>query len=244
MPVLPGSVVTTSDAAALAKEAAARLAAALREALSQRGEASLALSGGNTPRPAYEALTKEPGIDWSRVTVLWIDERAVPPTHARSNYRLGLESLLQGPIPAANVQRMLGEAKDLEQAAAAYEATLKAKLPLTNAVPVIDVAVLGMGDDGHTASLFPGESGVLERSRLVIAVPAAKDKDREARLTVTVPVLQAIRSAFLLVSGKAKKGPLDRVASDTGTLQETPSRVYRDVRGALTWIVDEAALKG
>jgi 6-phosphogluconolactonase len=242
--MLPGSVVTTKDAAALAKEAATRLGAALRDAIAQRGEASLALSGGNTPRPAYEALVKEPGIDWARVTVLFIDERAVPPTHARSNYRLGLESLLKGPIPPANVQRMLGEAKELEQAAAAYEATLRAKLPLTNGVPVIDVAVLGMGDDGHTASLFPGESGILERSKLVIAVPAAKDKDREARLSVTVPVIQAIRSAFLLVSGKAKKAPLDRVASETGTLEETPSRLYREVKGALTWIVDEAAVTG
>jgi 6-phosphogluconolactonase len=243
---LPGSVITRKDGAAVATEAARLLAEALKSAIAARGKASLALSGGNTPRPAYEQLAAQAGVDWSKVSVFWIDERAVPPDHSRSNYRLAKESLLsRAPIPAENVHRMTGEAKDLARAARDYEAVLREVLgAAAGSVPVLDVAVVGIGDDGHTASLFPGGTAVHERTRLVLDVPAAPDKDREARLTVTAPVIEQIRTVFSLVVAKTKKGPLERIAAPTGSLDETPSRLYRSVHGALTWVVDEAALHG
>ena len=242
LPKLPGQVITMRDAAGVARHAATRLAKCLRDAIAKRGQASLALSGGNTPRPAYEQLAAEPGIDWSKVSVYWIDERAVPPDHARSNYRLAHESLLsRAPIPEGQVHRMVGEAPDLEQAAKDYE-TVLADLPKVKGVPVIDVAVLGVGDDGHTASLFPGEKTVLERHRQVLAIPASPAHDREARLTLTTPVIEQIRTVLVLATGAAKRGPLEHIASDKGSLVETPSRLLCGVDGSLLWIIDEAAL--
>jgi len=239
---LPGNVVTVNDGAAVAEEAAKRLTEALVRAIAARGTASLALSGGNTPRPAYERLAVASGIDWDKVHILWIDERAVPPTHERSNYKLAKEALLdRAPIPAANVHRMLGEGLSLESAAKSYAALLQALLPCEEGVPVIDVAVVGMGDDGHTASLFPGETSVENRDALALAIAAAPTLQREARLTVTTPVIERIRDTFALVSGKSKKGPLEKVAAADGELRTTPSRLYRGVKGNVTWLLDEAA---
>jgi 6-phosphogluconolactonase len=239
---LPGLVITTPDAADVAEEAAKRLGDAIRESIAQRARATLALSGGNTPRPAYEKLAKQPGIDWAKVHVFWIDERAVPPTHERSNYRLVKESLLERvSIPEANVHRMRGESADLATAADEYSSLLVANLASANGVPVFDVAVLGIGDDGHTASLFPGGTCVDVRDRFVVSVAAAPELEREARISVTTPVLQQIRVPLVLVAGKAKKGPLQRVAAATGALHETPSRLYREAKGALVWVMDAAA---
>jgi len=243
-PPLPGQHLTFKDTAAVAEAAATRVAAALRDAILKRGAASLALSGGNTPRPAYERLASEPGVAWGAVSVYWIDERAVPPDHARSNYRLALESLLfRAPIPAASVHRMTGEATDLDHAARDYEALLRSRLspPVEGGVPSFDVAVLGIGDDGHTASLFPGEGSVDVRDRLVLAIPAAPEHDREARLTVTTPVIESIGTVLVLAVGAAKRGPLERVAAEAGSARDTPSRLFRGARGALTWLTDEAA---
>jgi 6-phosphogluconolactonase len=244
--VVPGQLITEVDPKQLAEEAASRLGQALREAIAQRGSASIALSGGNTPRPAYERLARQAGIDWSRVSVFFIDERAVPPTHERSNYRLAKESLLDNaPIPAANVHRMRGEAADLDQAAREYEALLKAHLKPSavdpSEMPSFDVAVMGIGDDGHTASLFPGDPSVDVRDRLTLAIAAAPDTGREARLTVTAPIIENIRTVVVLAAGKAKHGPLERIWSVSGTTQETPSRILRDVKGSITWIIDKGA---
>jgi 6-phosphogluconolactonase len=236
--VVPGQLVAVPDLEALANEAAARLARSLREVLARKGSASLALSGGETPRPAYEKLARERGLDWTRIDVYWIDERAVPPADDRSNYRWGKAKLLDRvAIPADHVHRMPGEATDLDAAAREYEALLRSKLPTGG----FDVAVLGIGDDGHTASLFPGESGVQETMRWVISVPAAPAKKREARLTVTAPVLEASGAAFVLAAGAGKYEPLQRAWSTAGSLSETPARVMRGVRGGLTWIIDKAA---
>jgi 6-phosphogluconolactonase len=241
--VVPGKLFTALDASDVAQEAATRLGQALRDAIAKRGSASIALSGGNTPRPAYEGLAKEQGVDWTKVSVFWIDERAVPPTHARSNYRLAYESLLtRAPIPEGNVHRMIGEAASLDQAARDYEEILKTHLTLSaSGAPIFDVAVLGIGDDGHTASLFPGDATVDVRDRLVLSVAASPQHEREARLTVTVPVLENIRTALVLAVGVAKRVPLERIWSVAGTTEETPSRVLRDMKGSLVWMIDKAA---
>jgi 6-phosphogluconolactonase len=240
--VVPGQLVAVADLEALAREASARLASALRDAIEQRGVASLALSGGETPRPAYELLAKESGIDWTKVEVFWIDDRAVPPDDDRSNFMWSKRTLLDHvPIPPDKVHRMRGEAADLDLAAREYEGILRSHLASAPGSRSFDVAVLGIGDDGHTASLFPGEPGLLETERWVIAVPSAPSKQREARLTVTIPVIEAIGSAFLLVAGRGKHDALQRAWTPSGSISETPARLLRGVRGSLTWIIDKAA---
>jgi 6-phosphogluconolactonase len=236
--VVPGQLVAVPDLETLAIEAASRMGRALRDAQSRKGSASLALSGGETPRPAYEKLANEKGIDWSRVEVFWIDERAVPPTDDRSNFKWGKSKLLDHvSVPSGHVHRMAGDAPDLEAAARDYETLLRSRLSSGG----FDVAVLGVGDDGHTASLFPGETGVHELTRWVIAVPAAPEKKREARLTVTTPVIEASAAVFVLAAGKGKHDPLQRAWSTAGSVDETPARVLRGVRGSLTWIIDKTA---
>ncbi len=238
--VVPGQLVATFDAEHVAREAAARMAKTLREAIAQRGSASMALSGGNTPRDAYERLASEPGVDWSQVHVFWVDERAVGPTDDRSNYRWAKATLLdQAPIPAANVHRMRGDASDLDAAAREYEALVRAKVRPAGELPSFDLVVLGIGEDGHTASMFPGEATVEISDRLVVAVRAAPG--REARLTLTTPVLENARVVFVLAVGKNKSPALERVWSTSGSLRETPARILRGVRGGLTWVIDKAA---
>jgi 6-phosphogluconolactonase len=234
--VVPGQLVAVPDLGALAGEASARFARVLRDTITRRGRASFALSGGETPMPAYEKLAGEPGIDWSKVDVFWIDERAVPPDDDRSNFKGAKRSLLDR-VSGPHVHRMPGEAKDLEQAAKDYDALLRSALPRGG----FDLAVMGVGDDGHTASLFPGESGVDETARWVIAVPAAPAKKREARLTVTTPVIEATSAVFVLAVGAKKQGPLERAWSASGSVAETPARLLRGVRGSLTWVIDRAA---
>jgi 6-phosphogluconolactonase len=236
----PGERVVLPDASAVASQAAARIAAAL-QAATAGGPATLALSGGNTPRDAYSRLAHEAGVDWSRVRVLWVDERAVPPSDDRSNYRWAKATLLgAAPIPEANVHRMEAEREDLDAAAREYEQTVRACAGAgAGAVPVLDVVVLGVGDDGHTASLFPGETTVDIRDRVTVAVPAAAR--REARMTLTTPVLESARRVYVLAVGASKRDALRRAWSREGDLSATPSRLLRGCRGSLTWLIDAAA---
>jgi 6-phosphogluconolactonase len=244
--MIPGTLFTANDAHEVAEEAARRLGTLLRDGIKTRGGVSLALSGGNTPRPAYEGLAKEEGIDWAKVSVFWIDERTVPPTNSRSNYLLAKESLLDRvPIPPGKVFRMMGEEPDLEQAARDYELVLKTHLAskaTPNAeFPSFDVAVMGIGDDGHTASLFPGDTTMDVRDRMVLPVAAAPEKGREARLTVSTPVIEQIGTVLVLAVGEAKKAPLERIWSVAGDTNDTPSRILRRCKGKLVWILDKAA---
>lgn len=245
--VIPGGLVTTQDEAGIAVEAAKRIGTLLRDTIKRRGAVTFALSGGNTPRPTYERLAAEPGVDWNKVSIFWIDDRAVPPTHERSNYRMAKEALLdRAKVPAANVHRMMGEAADLDQAARDYEAVLRKYVqpgsgPDATGVPSFDVAVMGIGDDGHTASLFPGEKAVQVRDRLVLAVSAAPSKGREARLTVSAPVIEQIGTIFVLVAGESKRTALERIWSVSGSTEETPSRILRDTNANIVWVLDKAA---
>jgi 6-phosphogluconolactonase len=234
-------VLLEDDAGAVARVAADLLAGLLRKALARRGEAALALSGGNTPREAYALLARASGIDWSKVSVYWVDERAVPPDHERSNYRAAKATLLDAAgIPPARVHRMCAEQSDLARAAADYGALLGRELARgATGSPVIDVMVIGMGDDGHTASLFPGEPTVLVADRAVVAVPASAG--REARMTLTAPVIQAASNVIALVVGAGKHAPLLRAWAAEGDVRQTPVRVVRSCQGTVTWITDRAA---
>lgn len=239
-----GSLVTLPDARQVTRSAAERLATALRDRLGRPGAASLALSGGNTPRDAYAELARAPGIDWSRVEVFWVDERAVAPSDDRSNYRWAKSTLIDGAtIPAASVHRMPADDVDLHAAARAYEATLRSRLGAgPSGFPALDVVVMGIGDDGHTASLFPGDPTVDVQDRWVAAVAAGGA--REARLTLTRPVLQRAVHTFVLVEGKGKRAALQRAWAPTGDLHATPSRLLLESLGDVTWICDDAAVPG
>jgi 6-phosphogluconolactonase len=175
------------------------------------------------------------------VDVFWVDERAVPPDHDRSNYRLAKLTLLDAAgVPAERVHRMPGEQPDLARAAADYGALVARQVPRTaSGAPAFDAMVLGMGDDGHTASLFPGEATVALTDRFVTDVPA--DGSREARLTLTTPVIQAATAAFIILEGASKRAPLQRAWARTGDTRETPIRIVRASTGAVAWIADRAA---
>lgn len=236
--LIPGELVTKADGAAVAKDASARMAGALRSALQDHGRACVALSGGNTPRDAYAALAKEPGLDWTKIDVFWVDERAVAPTDERSNYRWAKATLLDAArVPPERVHRMPSDATDLEAAAKAYGNAIADCVG--GGAPAFNLVVLGVGDDGHTASLFPGDPTVDVTDRLVAAVPAKPG--REARLTLTRPVIRHARRVLVLVVGAGKRPALARAWAPDGDVHQTPSRIIRECLGAVTWIVDEAA---
>ncbi len=238
--VVPGLLMATPDVAQAAREACNRITKTILDAIRDRGSAAIALSGGGSPLDTYRLLAQET-IDWNKVHVYWVDERAVPPTHERSNYCQAKGTLLDpAGIPALNIHRMRGEASDLETAAQDYEAelrdTVKSKL---GGLPSLDLLVMGIGDDGHTASLFPGARTSHITDRLVAAVPAKGE--REARLTLTTPVLENARASVVIVLGKAKHHALERIWATNGDLDETPGRVIRNFRGSICWVIDRAA---
>src|SRR6266550_122319 len=233
-------VAVLPSAAALAEAAARRFVAAAGDAIDSHGQFVVALSGGSTPRDTYRRLGTDAlvsGVMWSRVQVLWGDERCVPPDHAESNYRMARETLLERvPVPAANVHRIHGE-DDPATAAEVYEATLRALLRTPGAR--IDLVLLGLGDDGHTASLFPGSAAVQEQTRWVMAAhaPAAS----MWRVTLTPAVINAAAEVLFLVSGGGKAGILRRVLEGPRRLQELPAQAIAPSNGRLGWCVDTAA---
>lgn len=229
-----------NDDEELAAFAAELMGRAIADAVSARGVARVALSGGSTPGPAYRKLATF-ALPWDRVEWFWVDERAVPPDHERSNFRqaqadLGLD---KAPLNQGRVYRMEGEASDLAKAAGDYQGLLRERFGIAGAV-AFDVMTLGIGDDGHTASLFPGMGTVNVTDRLVLAVPAQPEKGLEARLTLSAPVICEARVAVVLVKG-AKKRPMILDALAQGPLDSIPSRVFTKIKGDLYWVVDKAA---
>lgn len=237
--VVPGLLIATPDAEQAAREACGRMRRAISDAIKERGTATIALSGGSSPIEAYRLLAKEP-IDWKKVHVYWVDERAVPPDHPRSNYGAAKSALLDAiAIPPENVHRMRGEDPALDKAAADYELVLRDVRAKLAGLPSLDLVVLGIGDDGHTASLFPGEDTVNITDRLVAAVPAREG--REARLTLTSPVLENAKATVIIVLGRSKHDALERIWATSGDVNATPARIIRGFRGAITWVIDRAA---
>jgi len=194
-----------------------------REIVRTRGRCTVALSGGSTPRALYPELRDLP---WGQLEFFFGDERAVSPEDPESNYRMAKETLF-GAHPETRVHRMEADRADLDGAARDYGRLLPEAL---------DVLLLGMGPDGHTASLFPGSPALDERERKVVAVVGPKPPPR--RLTITPPVIQAAREIFILVRGPDKAPALRRAREGPWNPKETPAQLAR--RG--TWIVDRAAL--
>ena len=233
----PYSIEIVPDAAALARRAAEIFTEAAGAAIRERGRFHVALSGGSTPRAAYELLASEEyaeQLDWEQIHVWWGDERCVPPEDPASNYRLAHEALLSKvPIPTANVHRMRGEL-DPEAAAAAYAAELAAHF---GEQLRFDLVLLGLGEDGHTASLFPGSAALKERQRWV-ATNWVDGLD-SWRLTLTYPAINASRRAVFFVAGAPKAGILRAVLADEQG--HYPASRVRLADGKLIWLVDEAA---
>ena len=200
---------------------------------------AVALAGGSTPRAAYALLATEEfaaRVDWSRVHVLWGDERCVPPDDPDSNYRMAREALLDKiPIPTENVHRIRGELPP-DEAAAAYQAELEAVL---GAGGRFDLVLLGMGVDGHTASLFPGTAALHEGARWVVA--AFVDKLSAWRVTLTPVVLNAAAQVTFVVSGAGKAERLREVLAGPYQPDVLPAQVVRPTDGRLLWLVDAAA---
>ena len=236
-------VVVASDPAALAEAAAGHLRRALAEAIAARGTAWIALAGGRTPRAVYERLAVDggPAVDWAQVHVAFGDERLVPPDHAGSNYAMARAALFDRvPLRPAQIHRIEGERADATDAAAAYGATLARAFPLAaGAWPVFDIVLLGVGADGHTASLFPGTPALAVADRLAAAARApATPADR---VTLTYPVLNAARAVILLVSGADKAEAVARAFDDAVPIADCPVRGVRPEAGSLTWHLDAAA---
>jgi len=216
------------------------------EAVKARGKFTLALSGGSTPKALYNLLATNArtALPWERTYFFWGDERHVPPTDPDSNYRMVNEAMLSKvPVPPANVFRVEAENPDASAAAAAYEQTLRKFFQLDpNGVPRFDLILLGMGPDGHTASLFPGTEGLKEKSRLVIANWVEKLKTH--RLSFTLPVLNAAHTVAFLVSGTDKAPALKEVLEGNDPGEQYPAKLVQPKDGKLIWLLDRAAASG
>lgn len=239
-------VVVAADPAALADAAAAVVRRGIARAIEEGGACVIALAGGRTPKGVYERLATpgDPAIDWTRVRVVFGDERLVPPDHPESNYAMARAALLHRvPIPAAQVIRIRGEMAEARAAAHSYEEALLAAFGLEpGAWPVLDVVLLGVGADGHTASLFPRTPALHERRRLTAAVEAPVAPS--PRVTLTFPVLNAARAVLILTSGADKAAAVARALAPEGDWEDCPVRAIRPGAGTLTWLLDAAAAAG
>jgi 6-phosphogluconolactonase len=228
---------------ALHAAAAGVIVRAARDSVSDRGIFSVALAGGSTPRRAYERLAApdlRDALPWRHTHVFWGDERHVPPDHPESNYRMADESLLSHvPIPPAHVHRIRAEQPDAAQAAAEYETELRATLGSPGAVPCLDLVLLGLGADGHTASLFPGSDALREPTRLVVEtwVPTLGAH----RITMTLPLLNAARQVAFLVAGAEKAGAVCDALAPSDAAHPVPARLVRPDHGHLLWLLDDEA---
>ena len=229
--------------AEVAKAAAQLFTDAVINAASARGVARVAISGGTTPKAMFALLAAEPfasQIPWDKLDLFWVDERCVPPDHADSNYRMTREALLSKvPLPADRIHRMEGEL-DPEVAAARYESTIRNAFRLEGAeTPTFDLILLGMGDDGHTASLFPHTEGLNDLTHIVIAnhVP---QKDTW-RITLTSPVINQGREVAFLIEGAAKAQVLHDVFLGPFQPDTYPSQIIRPASGRLALLLDSAA---
>jgi 6-phosphogluconolactonase len=236
------AVTILKDADALADTAARLVVEAAVEAVTARGRFMLALAGGATPILTYEKLARAPycdSVDWSRTWACFGDERAVPPEHGESNYKMAYDTLLSKvPIPPAQVLRVRAEGPDPEVVAAEYAKTLAEVFGLRRGeLPRFDLVLLGLGVDGHTASLFPGSPVLREVFRTVAAVHAGAAAIPQ-RITLTLPVLNAAARVVFLVAGAEKAKVVKAVLVEHAAV---PAGLVSPEGGQLVWLVDRAA---
>lgn len=223
-------VVVAGSPEAFVEAAASRIVEEARAAVYVRGRCAIALAGGSTPRPVYEHLTQPEfagEIAWDKLDVYFSDERCAPPDHGDSNYRMVCESLINNsPLRPEQVHRIEAERPDADQAAAEYGEMLPERL---------DVLVLGMGEEGHTASLYPGSPALDEQQRRAVAVETPAQPSR--RITITPPVIAAAHSVLVLIAGEAKAAMVARALRGPHNPKEIPIQLARNG----VWILDRAA---
>ncbi len=229
------------DLDTISQHAAAYIMHIARESIVTRGRFTIALSGGNTPGKLYGLLASEPynsQIDWQLVDIFWSDERCVPPDHPESNYFMAQEVLLSRiSIPVAQVHRMPADQFNRDAASLTYTQEMQRAFS-TNGIPDFDLLQLGMGPEGHTASLFPHQPSLYERERLVM--PVTVPKPPPDRLTFTPPILNAARHVLFLATGADKADALRAVIEGPDNPDEYPAQIVRPPNGEVTWMVDSA----
>lgn len=234
------------NATQLARVAAAAFASLAEQTVAAKGSFSVALAGGSTPKAMFVLLADasekfRARVPWSHIHFFWGDERHVPPDHAESNYRMAAETLLSRvPVPPEHIHRIRSERADASQAAQEYELELRDFFKLeAGQWPRFDLALLGMGADGHTASLFPGTTALHEQMRLAVAVWV--QTLQTYRITLTPPVFNHAARVIFMVSGQEKAETLRRVLEGEYQPERWPSQLIAPQQGHLLWLIDQAA---
>lgn len=233
-------LIRCQDSEDISRKAAELFVQLAAESISSHDRFAVALSGGSTPKILYSRLAGIADIPWNGIHLFWGDERCVPPDHRDSNYRMTREALLdRAPIPAANIHRIRGEDPQPETAALDYELEIRNVFGTADAWPRFDLVFLGMGDDGHTASLFPGTSALKVTDRLVVSNYV--EKFAANRITFTAPLINHAAHVAFLISGESKASPLKEVLHGTRQPDIYPSQLIQPVDGKLTLFVDHPA---
>ena len=236
-----------ADTEAMSRSAADALAEHIWASLQTCDVYSIALSGGSTPRRLYELLADDPQLrgqlPWDRIHFFWGDERHVPPDHPESNYHMALDALLSRiPIPPDNIHRIHAENPDADKAAADYAREIRRFFKIvTGKMPCFNCILLGMGSDGHTASLFPGSPALAEQKSLVMANWV--DKFQSFRITLTVPVINSADLILLLVSGGQKADTLKAVLAGDQPPDRYPVQRIQPKQGRMLWFLDRPAAR-
>ncbi|MDE2058973.1 MAG: 6-phosphogluconolactonase [candidate division NC10 bacterium] len=238
-------LLVLADQAALAQEAAERVVATAQEAVTRCGRFTVALAGGSTPKRLYSLLAAEPyctRLPWHKTYVFWGDERTVPPEHPDSNFGMARATLLSRvPIPSDQIHRMQAERANLDAAARDYETEIARTFIAQSSgePPVFDLILLGLGTDGHTASLFPYTRALRETIRWV--APNYILELKANRLTLTIPIINRAATVLFLVSGTDKAAMLQAVLEGPPDPERLPAQLIRPVAGRLVWLADQAA---
>ena len=222
------------------QQVAAEFSAYLVKQIESNDRLNVALSGGSTPKVVFDYLAEHyKDIDWDKVHFFWGDERCVPPTHVESNYKMTVDHLLKHiSIPEENIHRVKGEG-DPAKEAERYSSELKQSLPLTNGMPQFDLVILGMGSDGHTASIFPHQMELWNSKNLTDV--AEHPETGQKRITLTGQVINNAKEVAFLVTGADKKEKVSTILSGTGESNQYPAALVAPESGQLVWFLDEEA---
>ncbi len=225
---------------ALIEAATARTLEILHQAIEFRGIATLALSGGSTPKPLYQAIAQS-NLDWNKLHIFWGDERYVPSDHPDSNEKMARQAWLdQVPLPPSNIHAVPTHFPKPIDSALEYEATIQAVFDTTvGTIPAFDLILLGIGDDGHTASLFPHTPALGVRDRLI----TVGEKSGQARITFTYPLINNAHNVLFLLAGASKQPALQQIFSPDGDANQYPAHAIRP-QGNLIWMMDQSAGEG
>ncbi len=226
------------DLNALVDESSEYIATKMKDAVAKNGVCYIALAGGSTPEPVYEKLAKA-DLPWDKIHFFWGDERYVPPTHEDSNYKMSKEAWLDSiDIPESNIHITPTEGSDVQSDAQEYEQDILDTFGITEGIPTFDVVFMGMGDDGHTASLFPETYALSVVDRLV----TVGNKQEHQRITFTIPLINNADCVVFLVAGEGKQSALAQVFNDEDNSYQYPSKLIQP-QGELVWFLDEAVAK-